>query len=407
MKPEPAHLIDVLVDMTALSTPSRERGIGRYVRSLCTALAERKSWIAKYPGVARAAELEIVGLVRHLGTERAALDPTLQFQGDPSIRVSGLRYQRHKLERRLFMGGLLERLQPRLAHLPDPPGTPVNRRTRRVVTCHDLIPLVLAKEYLPPLPGARFVQRERDRARYQTAAHVIAISHATRRDLIEQLDICPERIDVVHHGVDHQRFSPVGAPDEATRLATVCGISEPYLLYLGAADARKHLPLLVRAYARSGVARDVSLVLAGPISKRARRGLTQVAAEAGVSQRVRLLGYTDESNVAPLYRHCLAHVFPSSYEGFGLTVLEAMACGAPTLTTALSSLGEVAGDAALTLPELREEPFAEALRRLVEDAALRAELRRRGLLHAGKFTWERCAAETLACYLRLLDGGGS
>ena len=116
-----------------------------------------------------------------------------------------------------------------------------------------------------------------------------------------------------------------------------------------------------------------------------------------------LLGYTDEKYIAPLYRQCLAHVFPSSYEGFGLTVLEAMACGAPTLTTAFSSLGEVAGDAALTLRELEVEPFALELRRLVSDQALQQDLRARGLAHARTFTWERCAAQTLGCYQRALD----
>jgi glycosyltransferase involved in cell wall biosynthesis len=80
-----------------------------------------------------------------------------------------------------------------------------------------------------------------------------------------------------------------------------------------------------------------------------------------------------------------------------------MACGAPTLTTAFSSLGEVAGDAALTLTELEEEPFAAQLRRLVQDESLRRELRQRGLAHAQKFAWERCAAQTLACYGRALD----
>jgi len=396
-------MIDVLVDMTALSTPSRERGIGRYVQSLCRALAQRARWVHEYPGLERAQELSIVGLTRHMGRAQGALDPSLAFEGDARAPTSGFGYQLHKLERRLFMGGLLRRVGPRLAHLPDPPGTPFDRRQRRLVTCHDLIPLVLAKDYLSRLPGARRLQLERDRARYQSAAHVIAISHATRRDLIERLGVLPERVDVVHHGVDHDRFNTRARDDEQTQLRDELGLAEPYLLYLGAGDVRKHLPLLVRAYARSGVAPDVRLVLAGPISKRATAELWEVAAGRNVAGRVSLLGYTHERHVAPLYRHCLAHVFPSSYEGFGLTVLEAMACGAPTLTTALSSLGEVAGDAALTLHELSEEPFAEQLRRLVSDAELRAELRRRGLAHARNFTWERCAAQTLACYLRLLD----
>jgi glycosyltransferase involved in cell wall biosynthesis len=395
-------MIDVLVDMTALNTASRERGIGRYVRSLCDALSNRQSWLPQYPGLL-GAELNVAGLVRHLGKREGAEDPTLLFAGDYSIKTSSLRDQRHKLERRLFLGGLLQRMNSRLVHLPDPPGTPMDRRQRRIVTCHDLIPLVLAKHYLSPLPGSRILQRERDKARYKSAARVIAISEATRRDLIEHLGVSPERIDVVHHGVDHERFNPVGPPEERELLQKDLGISGPYLLYLGAGDARKNLPLFVRAYAKSGVAKDVSLVFAGPLSKRQRVRLKSEASLGGVSERVQLLGYTDEKYVSPLYRQCLAHVFPSSYEGFGLTVLEAMACGAPTLTTAFSSLGEIAGDAALTLSELEAEPFARELTRLVSDAELRADLRQRGLARAQAFTWERCAAQTLGCYQRALD----
>lgn len=395
-------MIDVLVDMTALNTGSRERGIGRYVRSLCLSLAERASWLHEYPNLP-GAELELSGLVRHRGSSEGVLDPSLQFAGDYSLKTSSLRYQRHKLERRLFMGGLLSRLDCRLVHLPDPPGTPFDRRQRRIVTCHDLIPLVLAKDYLSPLPGAVALQRARDKARYKTAARVIAISQATRRDLIEQLEIAPERIDVVHHGVAHERFSTEPAPNERALLDQELGLAGPYLLYMGAGDVRKNLPLFVRAYAQSGVADDVALVMAGPLSKRERATLLRAAAEGGVEARLKLLGYVDDALLAPLYRQCLAHVFPSSYEGFGLTVLEAMACGAPTLTTAFSSLGEVAGDAALTLSELEVESFAAALVRLVSDGELRLDLRRRGLRRVRDFTWQRCAAQTLSCYQRALD----
>jgi glycosyltransferase involved in cell wall biosynthesis len=397
-------MIDVLVDMTALNTETSLRGIGRYVRSLCDALAERDTWLPKYPGLPGAG-LTISGLVRHHGKAENASDPSLRFGGNYVNEPSGLRYQRHKLERRLFLGGLLTRIGSRLVHLPDPPGTPFNRRQPRIVTCHDLIPLMLGKGYLLPVPGSRSLQRARDAARYKGARRVIAISEATKRDLIEGLEIPPERIDVVHHGVDHARFSAEAVTDERHRLNRALGLSGQYLLYMGAADARKNLPLLIRAYARSGLQQDVALVLAGPFSPKQRARLKHEVEKAGVTERVKLLGYVDESLIAPLYRQCLAHVFPSSYEGFGLTLLEAMACGAATLTTALSSLGEVAGDAALKLEALEEEPFAAALTRLVSDAALRADLRQRGLRHAQTFTWERCAAQTLGCYQRALDQG--
>src|SRR3954471_21878081 len=101
-------MLDVLVDMTALNTPSRERGIGRYVHNLCRALAQRGDW----PSIVAGAALDIRGLTRHRGRVSGAVDASLRFEGDPRIRVSGLQYQRHKLERRLFLGGLARRIGP-------------------------------------------------------------------------------------------------------------------------------------------------------------------------------------------------------------------------------------------------------------------------------------------------------
>ncbi|HEY4104141.1 MAG TPA: glycosyltransferase family 1 protein [Polyangiaceae bacterium] len=385
-------MFDVLVDMTALNTPSRERGIGRYVKGLCRALA------ARAPD-----ELSIVGLTRHHGSLDGALDSTLQFAGDPSIAVGDWQYQRHKLERRLFIGGLAQKSGARLLHLPDPPGTPLDRRLPRIVTCHDLIPLVLAHDYLAPLPGARALQRARDAARYRTAQRVIAISESTKRDLVKYLGIAEDRIDVVYSGVDHERFSAAAAEDEGERVRARLGFSAPFLLCLGASDARKNLPLLVRAFARSGVAKDVKLLFAGPISPRKRARLERAVSENGVEGSVHILGYIEDELLIALYHRCLAYIFPSSYEGFGLPILEAMASGAPTLTSTLSALGEIAGDAALTIPSIDEETLAGGIRRIVSDDALRASLRERGLLHAKSFTWQRCAAQTIACYRRALD----
>jgi glycosyltransferase involved in cell wall biosynthesis len=395
-------VLDVLIDMTALNTPSRERGIGRYVKHLCRALAARD---AESEVTTFGRHLRIAGLTRPRGKALGAVDETLQFSGDPRIQVSTWQYQRHKLERRIFLGGLALRVAPRLLHLPDPPGTPLDMRQPRIVTCHDLIPLVLAKQYLAPVPGARTLQWLRDYARYRTARRVIAISEATRRDLIEHVGVSPERIDVVHSGVDHQRFSADSLPGERAEVALRLGFDAPFLLCLGASDARKNLPLLVRAFGQSGVARELMLVFAGPISARQRARLLTAIQGSQLEGRVLILGYIDDALLVALYRQCLAYVFPSSYEGFGLPILEAMACGAPTLTSGLSSLGEVAGEAALTLPSLDQDVLADGIRRIAEDTALRAALRVRGLSHVKTFTWARCAEQTLACYARALAEG--
>jgi len=395
-------VLDVLVDMTALDTPSRERGIGRYVKHLCRALALRDTW----PETA-GCHFRIAGLTRHRGSALGALDETLQFAGDPRIKVGFWQYQRHKLERRLFLGGLARRVAPKLLHLPDPPGTPIDMRQPRVVTCHDLIPLVLAKQYLAPVPGARTLQWLRDYARYRTAQRVIAISAATRRDLIEYVGVAPERIDVVHSGVDHERFSAQAPDGERDRVARRLGFEAPFLLCLGASDPRKNLPLLVRSFAQSGVARELMLVFAGPISPRKRARLLEAIRGSRVEDRVLILGYIDDALLVALYRQCLAYVFPSSYEGFGLPILEAMACGAATLTSNLSALGEVVGDAALTLDSLDQDVLANGIARITEDGSLRSTLRARGLEHVKAFTWERCARQTLSCYARALDESAS
>lgn len=394
-------MLDVIVDMTALSTSSRNRGIGRYVKSLCRALGTRTDWPGELGRAER--ELTIAGLVRHHGKLEGAIDPTLQFEGDSGISMTALRYQRHKLERRLFLGSLARRTGARLLHLPDPPGTPMDRRLPRIVSCHDLIPLVMAHDYLSPLPGSRALQRARDRARYATALRVIASSKATKRDLIEQLAVPPERIDVVHLGVDHDRFVPQPEADERRRVNELVGSEQPYLFFLGAGDPRKNLPLLLRAYAQSGVSRDVLLVLGGPLSARQKARLLEDSRVFGVERSVRFLGYVEEFMVTALYRQCLAHVFPSAYEGFGLPILEAMACGAPTLTSTVSSLGEVAGEAALTVGALAEPELAAAITRIVSDQELRLTLRGRGFAQAKRFTWQLCAAETLRCYVRALE----
>ena len=393
-------MLDVLVDMTALDTPSRERGIGRYVKHLCRALAARDTWPAE---VTAGRTLHIAGLVRHYGSALGAVDESLQFAGDPRIRVSPLQYQLHKLQRRLFLGGLARRVGPKLLHLPDPPGTPLDMRQPRIVTCHDLIPLVLAKQYLAPVPGARTLQWLRDYARYRTAHRVIAISAATRQDLIEHVGVAPDRIDVVHSGVDHERFSARAVDGEREEVLRRLGFDEPFLLCLGASDVRKNLPLLVRAFGQSGVARELRLVFAGPISERQRARLLAAIRQSGVEGRVLIMGYIADALLVALYRQCLAYVFPSSYEGFGLPILEAMACGAATLTSGLSALAEVAGDAALTLPSLDQDVLAAGIARIASDSALRSRLRERGLEHVKAFTWERCAQQTLACYVRALE----
>lgn len=246
----------------------------------------------------------------------------------------------------------------------------------------------------------------------RASARMIAISQATKDDLVQHYGIAPEKISVVYHGLSPQ-FHPV--TDQAAIAAVLAryGISAPYFLYVGTVQPRKNLARLIDAFAvfdrrlsadvtisssipgcsSSSVCRP-QLVIAG------KKGwLTETierrAAEAGIAEQVRFTGYVDDTDLPALLSGALAFVFPSLYEGFGMPVLEAMACGTPVLTSTTSSLPEVAGAAALLVDPRDTPAIAAALDRLATDAALRAELRARGLERAAQFTWERCAQETL------------
>jgi glycosyltransferase involved in cell wall biosynthesis len=274
-----------------------------------------------------------------------------------------------------------------------PLGAPLVRRMRTVVTVHDLGYLRYPEAHTA---AQRLYLRLSTIWSARAASHLIAVSAATRSDLVRLAGVSPDRITVVHHGVAERFRQPVADP---ARAKAIVGGDELYFLYVGTVQPRKNLARVIEAFAdASRRLADASiapiLVIAG---KRGwlSEGIARRAAECGVAHRVRFVGYVADDDLPALYREALGFVFPSLYEGFGMPVLEAMACGAPVLTSNSSSLPEVAGDAALMVDPLDTGAIAEGLARLACDAALRQELRQRGYRRAAQFTWDRCAEETL------------
>lgn len=274
-----------------------------------------------------------------------------------------------------------------------PLGAPLARRMRTIVTVHDLGYIRYPEAHTT---AHRLYLRLSTVWSARVASQIIAVSHATRTDLIQLAGVRPDKITVVHHGLA-QRFRQAPAIRPAY---DIIGAHNPYFLYVGTVQPRKNLTRLIEAFARfsAGLPRDESapplLVIAG---KRGwlSEGIEQRAAELGIADRVRFVGYVADEALPALYRDALAFVFPSLYEGFGMPVLEAMACGAPVLTSTTSSLPEVAGDAALLADPHDIAALADGLARLHADEALRSDLRQRGRQRAARFTWERCAEETV------------
>lgn len=271
-----------------------------------------------------------------------------------------------------------------------------------VVTVHDL-----SFEHLPQTFKRRSWMQLRATVRRaaRRAAHVIAPSESTRRDLIDSYRLDPARVSVIPLAAS-PHFRPVEDIQELERVRGRYGIGGEYILAVGSIQPRKNLARLIRAY--SGLRRErgrsnlPQLVLVGKQAWLYGETLRAVE-EEGVAERVVLTGYVSESDLPALYTGALCFAYPSYFEGFGLPPLEAMSCGTPVLTGNLTSLPEVVADAGLTIDPFDTGAIARALARLIDDAALRAELRSRGLQRARAFDWRETARMTLQVYRRVMS----
>jgi glycosyltransferase involved in cell wall biosynthesis len=271
-----------------------------------------------------------------------------------------------------------------------------------VTTIHDL-----SFEHLPETFKRRSWMQLRLTVRRtaRRAAHVIAPSEFTRRDLIETYRLDPARVTTIPLAAA-AHFRPVEDADEIGRVRRLYGIEGEYVLAVGSIQPRKNLARLVRAY--SGLRRErgrsnlPQLVIVG---KRAwlYGDTLKVIEEEGVGDSVVMTGYVSEGDLPALYSGALCFAYPSYFEGFGLPPLEAMRCGTPVLVGDRTSLPEVVGDAGLTADPFDTGALARALARLIDDDALRAELKERGLERAHAFDWRDTARMTLQVYRRVLS----
>lgn len=235
------------------------------------------------------------------------------------------------------------------------------------------------------------------------AAGIITVSETSKRDIIRLYGIPAEKIRVIYEAASG-RFGPASA-DEIARVRKNFTLPERYIATLGTIEPRKNLPRLVEALgALRGEFPDLALVVIG--SKGWLYDDFFAAIEAhGQGDAVILPGYVPDGDLPAMLAGAAAVVQPSLYEGFGLPVLEAMACGAPVACSRTSSLGEIAGDAALTFDPEDVGEIARAVRRLLTDRALADDLRGRGFAHEKTFSWDRAASETYDYYQSILDSG--
>jgi len=354
-------------------------GIGRYVTNLARAMAAQLTadeW------------LTILYDARHPQSW-----PSL-----PHVQTVPLDVSPFGLRQQWVIPRLLKRLNADLYHsayylMPYHPGVPA------VLTVYDVIPLRFPAQ---STLQARLLFRWMTWLALRAARQAVAISKATRRDFIAHFRFSPQQIAAIPLAAD-PAFCPQG-PEMVAAVRAHYGLPEQFVLYLGSNKPHKNLVRLIEAWQRtmSTLHTSACLIIAGAWDDRYPEPRRRVT-ELGLDHSVRFLGPLPETDLPALYSAATAFVFPSLYEGFGLPVLEAMACGVPVACSNTSSLPEVAGDAALTFDPLDTGAIARTLAGLITDPELRADLSVRARQRAAQFSWSRVAQKTKEIYVRICN----
>jgi glycosyltransferase involved in cell wall biosynthesis len=296
---------------------------------------------------------------------------------------------------------VLRRERPDVYHAPHyvlPPATPCPS----VVTIHDCIHLMFP-QYLPNRAAHAYAKASLWSA-VRRSHRILTVSEASKRDILRFFNVAPEKIVVVYNAID-ERFWKAPAEEDVTRVRERYQLDHGFVLYVGNIKPHKNLVRLIEAFdlLRRQFDEMKLLIIGDEISKLP--ALRRAVHTHKLHKHVRFLGYLPDETLAILYRLAAVFVFPSLYEGFGLPPLEAMACGTPVVTSNVSSLPEVTGDAAVLVDPYDVESIVAGIERVLTDPVLNAELRRKGVARARAFSWEQSVARTLQLYEEV--GGAS
>jgi glycosyltransferase involved in cell wall biosynthesis len=374
----------VTFDARHLQTVARVRGIGRYTRNLLAAFARRApddiEWtllrLRNFP----AADPSPLPPHRDLGTLRLRRPELSMLAVDPILLSAELAVAR-----------------PRVYHSTQL-GLPALRACRTVITIHDLAPLRWPEHYLR-LPHAR-IGHAWQYALARRADAIVAVSEATRRDVIDLLHVPPERVTTIPEAVDSD-FAPPPA-EEGRRVAKTFGVPGRYVLYVGQFDPRKNMDGLLAAFARAAaVDTELRLVIAGELGRLSTFLTRALERTDAPRDRIVTTGRVDDVTLAALYAgaECLLHA--ALLEGFGLTPLESLAAGTPVVGYRAGAVEEVVGDAGVLVDPTDADALGDALVAYLADPARQRDLRARARPRAAGFSWDRAAADTLAVYRRV------
>jgi glycosyltransferase involved in cell wall biosynthesis len=355
-------------------------GIGTYLRNLVAQL-RRQDGEDAYSLICRPGDAEFV---RSLGPQ---FTPVVERAGNYSV-----------LEQ-ITVPWALRRTKVDLFHAPHYVVSPLTA-CPTVVTIHDCIHLRFP-QYLPNRRAYAYARVMMMMAA-RRARRILTVSHASKDDILRYLKVPAAKIEVIYNALDERLATPP-ADEAVTRVRERFQLRAPFILYAGNINPHKNIDRLIEAFAilRKRHDGELKLLLIGDdISKYP--NLRRLVHRFQLHQHVRFLGFVPDATLAVLYRLAAAFVFPSLYEGFGLPPLEAMASGTPVITSNVSSLPEVVGDAALLIDPMNPTEIADAMWRVLQDPALRSDLIRRGCARVKAFSWERSVARTREVYAEVI-----
>ncbi|MEP6470606.1 MAG: glycosyltransferase family 1 protein [Acidobacteriota bacterium] len=279
-------------------------------------------------------------------------------------------------------------------------------RGRAVVTIHDIIHL-LYPQFLPNRLAVVYA-RVMVRRALSRADRIITVSYNSKRDLVDYFGITPSRVDVIYNGVS-SRFRPDVPVEERQRVGKKYGLRTPYLLFLGGEKPHKNAQNVIRAFAETRRSRpDLPhvLALAGPMPKNTAR-IDALIGALDLGSAIARPGLIAEADLPGLIAGADVLLYPTLYEGFGLPVVEAMACGTPVLTSSTSALQEIAGGYAFLVDPLDVDAIARGIVALTTDPKIRSDYVELGRKRALDFSWQKAAERTLEVYAEALTGAGT
>jgi glycosyltransferase involved in cell wall biosynthesis len=354
-------------------------GIGTYVRNLVEALA-RQPHDDRYVLICQHQD---AGYVTSLGPR---FEPLIDRAGNYSIREQ------------ISIPAALRRANADVFHAPHYVVSPLTR-TPYVVTIHDCIHLRFP-QYLPNRLAATYARTAMGLAA-RRSQRVLTVSHASKQDILHYLGIPADKVEVIHNALD-TRLAAAPTDEEMANVRERFQLTSPFILYAGNIKPHKNVDRLIEAYSilrRRGVTDPKLLVIGNEVSRYP--NLRRLVHRFQLHPHVRFFGFVQDTTLGALYRLASVFVFPSLYEGFGLPPLEAMAAGTPVITSNVSSLPEVVGDAAVLIDPMDAGAIADAMARVLGDAPLRADLVRRGCQRVKTFSWDRSVARVREVYVEV------